>query len=77
MNSEINDKKWFWAGVGLQFAVGYTVSFLVYFFGTLFTGANFTSVWMPILGWAIVLLIAGLLAFLIIRKNKKEKSQNA
>ena len=77
MNSEINDRKWFWAGVGLQFAVGYTVSFLVYFFGTLFTGANFTSVWMPILGWAIVLLIAGLLAFLIIRKNKKEKSQNA
>ncbi len=77
MNSEINDRKWFWAGVGLQFAIGYTVSFLVYFLGTLFTGARFTSVWMPILGWAIVLLIAGLLAFLIIRKNKKEKSQNA
>ncbi|MBE6988394.1 MAG: ferrous iron transport protein B, partial [Ruminococcaceae bacterium] len=27
MNSEINDKKWFWGGVGLQFATGYVVAF--------------------------------------------------
>ncbi|MBR2933626.1 MAG: ferrous iron transporter B, partial [Clostridia bacterium] len=53
MNAEIKDKKWLFAGIGLQFAVGFTVGFVTYFFGTLFTGANFTATWMPILGWAI------------------------
>ncbi|MBR6518809.1 MAG: ferrous iron transporter B, partial [Oscillospiraceae bacterium] len=33
MNSEINDRKWFWGGVALQFATGYTVAFLVYQIG--------------------------------------------
>ncbi|MBR5817199.1 MAG: ferrous iron transporter B, partial [Clostridia bacterium] len=40
MNSEIKSKKWLFAGIGLQFAVGYTVSFIVFFFGTLFTGGS-------------------------------------
>jgi len=40
MNSEIGDRKWFWSGVGLQMATGYTVAFLVYQIGTLIsTGA--------------------------------------
>ena len=77
MNSEIGSKKWFWAGVGLQFAVGYTVGFLVFFFGTLFTGGSFGAVWMPILGWAIVLTIAAIFTILIIRKNKQLKSEHA
>ncbi len=74
MNSEINDRKWFLGGVGLQLAVGYTVAFLVYFFGTLFTGANFGSIWMPILGFAIVLVIVAIITYLIIRKNKQIKN---
>ena len=37
MRSEINDRKWFWGGVALQFATGYTISFLVYQIGTLIT----------------------------------------
>ena len=45
MRSEINDRKWFWGGVALQFATGYTVAFLVYQIGTLVTtgapGAGF------------------------------------
>jgi ferrous iron transport protein B len=77
MNSEIGSKKWFWAGVGLQFAVGYTVGFLGFFFGTLFTGGSFGAVWMPILGWAIVLTIAVIFTILIIRKNKQLKSEHA
>ena len=40
MNSEINDKKWFWGGVGLQFATGYVVAFLVYQIGTLITAGT-------------------------------------
>ena len=73
MNAEIKDRKWFWAGVGLQLAVGYTVGFLIYFFGTLFTGAKFTAIWLPILGFLIVLIIATVITFLIIRKNKELK----
>jgi ferrous iron transport protein B len=70
MNSEIKSKKWLWAGIGLQFSVGYTVGFLVFFFGTLFTGGSFGSVWMPILGWAIVLIIASIYTALILKKDK-------
>ena len=75
MNSEIKSKKWLFAGIGLQFAVGYTVGFLVYFFGTLFTGAKFGSAWMPLLGWAIVLLAAAIFTVMIIRKNRQLKAE--
>ncbi len=74
MNAEIKSRKWFWAGIGLQFAVGYTVSFLVFFFGTLFTGASFGAVWMPIVGWLIVLAIAAVITVLIIKKNRQLKA---
>ena len=77
MNSEIKSRKWLWAGIGLQLAVGFTVAFLVYFFGTLFTGANYGSAWMPILGWCIVLAIVGILAFMIIKKKKELKDEYA
>jgi len=77
MNSEIKSKKWLWAGIGLQFSVGYTVGFLVYFFGTLFTTRNFGSAWMPIVGWIIVLAIAALFTFLIIKKNNELKEEYA
>ncbi len=74
MRSEIKSKRWFWAGVGLQFSVGYTVSFLVFFFGTLFTRGSFGEVWMPFVGWAIVLSIVAIFASLIIRKKRELKS---
>ena len=77
MNSEIKSKKWFWAGVGLQFAVGYTVAFLVYFFGTLITGGSFGELWMPVVGWAIVLGIAVTFGILIAGKEKQLKKEYA
>ena len=77
MNAEIKSRKWLWAGIGLQFGVGYSVGFLVFFFGTLFTTGNFGSVWMPILGWAIVALFAGILTALIIKKNHELKAEYA
>ncbi|MBO5879880.1 MAG: ferrous iron transporter B [Clostridia bacterium] len=76
MNSEMKSKKWFFAGIGLQFAVGYTVSFITFFFGMLFTRQAFASLWIPIVGWSVVILISALLAFLIIRKKVQEKSSN-
>ena len=77
MNSEIKSKKWLWAGIGLQFAVGYVIGFLVFFFGTLFTSRNFGAAWMPIVGWVITLAIAALFTFMIIRKNKQLKAEYA
>ena len=77
MNSEIKSKKWLWAGIGLQFAVGYTIGFLVFFFGTLFTGGSFGAVWMPIVGWAIVLGIAAIFTAVIVKKNRELKAEYA
>ena len=77
MNSEIKSKKWFWAGVGLQFAVGYVIAFLVFFFGTLLTGGSLGAAWMPILGWAITIAIAAIFTVMIIRKNKQLKAEYA
>jgi len=71
MNSEIKSKKWLFAGIGLQFAVGYTVGFLTFFFGTLFTGGSFGQIWMPIVGWAIIAAIVAILTVMIIKKNKQ------
>ena len=77
MNAEIKSKKWLWAGIGLQFSVGYTIGFLVFFFGTLITGGSFGAAWMPILGWAIVLTIAAIFTAVIISKNKQVKAEYA
>ncbi len=80
MNSEMKSKRWFFAGIGLQFAVGYTVGFLVFFFGSLFTKNSLGSPWMPVVGWIIVLAIVAIFTFLIIKKNKelkREKTQKA
>ena len=69
MNAELKSKKWLLSGIALQLAVGYTVGFLVYFFGTLFTGENFGDAWILILGFAIVALILLTIAYLIVKKN--------
>ena len=75
MNSEMKSRKWLWAGIGLQFAVGYTVSFLVFFFGSIFTKSSLGAVWMPIVGWVIVLAIAALLAYLVIRNRNNMNAE--
>ena len=77
MNSEIRNRKWLFAGVGIQLSVGYTISFIVYFFGTLFTGVGFAKAWMPITGWAIVASIVALYTFLILKKRAEVKAEAA
>jgi hypothetical protein len=58
------------AGIGLQFAMGYSIGFLVYFFGTLFTGGEFIRIWTVILGWSIFAIIAIALTLLIVFREK-------
>ena len=77
MNSEIKSRKWLWSGIALQFGVGYSVGFLVFFFGTLFTGGSFGSVWMPVLGWAVVAAFVAVITVLIAKTNANIKKEYA
>ena len=77
MNSELKSKKWLFSGVALQLAVGYTVAFLVFFFGTLFTGGSFGSAWMPIVGWIIVLLIVSFITYLVLKNAKNDSASKS
>lgn len=63
MNSEMQDKKWFWGGVGLQIATGYTVAYFVYQIGTLITTGTFGKAALP--GLMAVLAMVGFVAWLI------------
>ena len=69
MHSEISDRKWFWGGVALQFATGYTVAFLVYQIGTLITTGNIGAGFVP--GLIVVVAIVAVIAYMI-RKADKE-----
>ncbi len=62
MNAEISDRKWFWSGVALQLATGYTLGFLVYQFGTLITTGSFGAGFLP--GIVAVGAIAGFIGYL-------------
>ncbi len=75
MNAEMKNKKWLFAGIGLQLSVGYTAAFLVFFFGTLFTGGSLGAKWMPIVGWAVVVVIVAVITFLIAKHNLELKTE--
>ena len=69
MNSEMGSRKWFWGGVALQLATGFTVAFLTYQFGTLITEGTLGKGFLP--GLAVVALIAGVLTYLCAKADKK------
>ncbi len=73
MNAELRSRRWLFAGIGLQLSVGYTVSFLVYFFGTVITGGDLGGTWMPIVGWLITASIAAVFTYLILRQREMKK----
>jgi ferrous iron transport protein B len=72
MNAEMKSAKWLWGGIGLQFAVGYTVSFLVYTLGTVLVGEKLNMV-AATGGLVLVLLMAIFVTALIANTNKKIK----
>ena len=75
MRSEINDRKWFWGGVGLQFATGYTVAFLVYQIGTLVTTGSFGPGFLP--GLIAVAAIAAVIVSMIRKTDRQLAAQYA
>lgn len=73
MNAEMQDRKWLWGGIGLQFATGYVVVFVVYQFGTLITEGTLGDGFVP--GLIVVIAIAVIISVLI-NKGGKEFKQN-
>ena len=76
MNSEINDRKWFWGGVGLQLGTGYTVGYLVYTVGTLIVDPAALRVGAAIGGGLFVLAFAGVLAWLCSKADKEVRTES-
>ena len=71
MNAEIKSRKWFWGGIGLQLATGYSVAYLVYTVGTLITAPESLSIPAAIGGGAFVLLFAAVLIVLCKKSDKQ------
>ena len=68
MNAELSDRKWFWGGVALQLATGFTLGFAVFQVGTLLTTGSFGAGFLP--GLIAVAAIASILTYLCIRGDK-------
>ena len=68
MNAEMQDTKWFWGGIALQFGTGYTVAFLVYQIGTLITTGALGVGFVP--GLIAVFGMIGVLVYLIKKADK-------
>ncbi len=75
MHAEINDRKWFWGGVGLQFATGFTVAYLVYQIGTLITTGSMGAGFLP--GLIVVAILAAILIYLMQNANKNLAAEYA
>ena len=73
MNAEMKSAKWLWGGIGLQLGTGFTVGFLVYQFGTLFTEGTFGKGFVP--GLIAVLVIAAIVVYMCINADKKVKKE--
>jgi len=68
MNSEMESKKWLWAGIGFQLGMGYTVAFFVYQIGTFITTGAVGDAFLP--GFMAVSLMIGVVLHLMYgRKN--------
>lgn len=67
MNSEMQDRKWLWGGIALQFGTGYAVSFFVYQVGTLLTTGMVGDGFLPGL---IAVAMMVLILIVLIRKKQ-------
>lgn len=75
MNAEMKSAKWLWGGIGLQLSVGYTVGYLAYTFGTLFTAPDTLNVGAALAGAAAVAVMVLVIVSLIVHTNRKLKTE--
>lgn len=69
MNSEMEDKKWFWGALAFQLSMGYVVAFVTYQVGTLITTGSVGIGFIP--GLIIVAAMIGYVSYLVKRGNEK------
>ena len=77
MNAEMKSAKWLWGGIGLQFAVGYTVSYLVYTVGTLITAPETLNVGAAIAGLVAILAVVAFIVSRIAANDRAAKIEIA
>ena len=65
---EMNNGKWTWFAIGYLTIFAYVVAFIVYQIGLLIQGYGFNVF------TAVAFLMTGLLAYLILRKEKEQKA---
>jgi ferrous iron transport protein B len=73
MNAEIKSRKWFWGGIALQLATGYSVGFLVYQIGTLITTGSLGNGFLG--GLIFLVAFIGVLVYLCANSDKKLKQE--
>ncbi len=76
MNAEIKSKKWLFAGIGLQFATGYIVAFLIYQIGTVIATGGVGTAFVPGL-IAVIAMIVAIAAVVMASNNKAKKEYQA
>ena len=69
MNAEMQNKKWLWAGIALQFGTAYVLAFAVYQIGTVITLGHVGSGFVP--GLIAVAALISVAVGLMIKGNKK------
>ena len=77
MHAEVSNRKWFWGGIGLQLAVGYTAGYLVYTIGTWIVDPASLSVAGVIGGGLFVLAFVIALTYLCVQGDKKVETKSA
>ena len=76
MNAELKSKKWLFGGICLQLAVGFTVGFLVYQLGTMFTQGVLAPGFVPGLVVIAVFVLVCISLSLNAEKRLKQEQKN-
>ena len=74
MNSEMKSAKWLWGAIGFQLGTGFTVAFLVYQVGTLFSSGALGAGFLP--GVIAVVIFAAIIGLLIFSANKRARKED-
>ncbi len=77
MNAEMKSAKWLWGGIGLQFGIGYTVSYFIYTTGTLIIAPHTLNIGAAVAGFIAVSVFAAVLIYLCVSADKKLKQEYA
>ncbi len=73
MNAEMENRKWLWGGICLQFGTGYVVAYLVYQIGTLITTGALGVGFVP--GLIICGILVGILSMLVVKGNAESEAK--